>query len=160
MRSGCDGGLAIEKGRVPSTPGMVTLTYWPAWKAMPAPDTVELDANDDRGVRRVRRSTMPTWSPTGRRSASGSSSTSASMTSAERGTARAGERLAFQALAVHQREGRCGAVIDLALEHVDLAGAAQAVAAGMGQPDAGAQAGFENGLAILNRHQLRRAALW
>ena len=45
-------------------------------------------------------------------------------------------------------------MIDLAFQHCDLAGAAQPVTAGMRQPDAGAQAGVENGLPFLHRHCL------
>ena len=45
---------------------------------------------------------------------------------------RAGERLAVGAFEVHQREGGRIGVIDLPVDDVDLAGAAQAVAAGMG----------------------------
>ncbi len=63
----------------------------------------------------------------------------------------AGEDLAFVALEVHQREVGGLAVLALAFEHLHLAGAADAVAAGVRQPDAGAQAGVQHGLAVAGR---------
>jgi hypothetical protein len=66
-----------------------------------------------------------------------------------------GQGLALVALEVHQREAGGLAVIDLAVEHLHLAGGAQAVAAGVGQPDPRAQGGVEDGLALLGRRQVR-----
>ncbi|MNL41467.1 hypothetical protein D3C87_1638760 [compost metagenome] len=56
------------------------------------------------------------------------------------------QHLAFITLHVHQREGRGGAKIGFALQHLDLAGGARTVAAGKRQPDALAQCGLKNGL--------------
>ncbi|MPM30199.1 hypothetical protein SDC9_76747 [bioreactor metagenome] len=60
----------------------------------------------------------------------------------------AGEGLALLALEVHQREARGGAVVDLAVEDLHLAGRTGAVGAGVRQPHTGPQAGLEDGLVV------------
>ncbi|MNQ74503.1 hypothetical protein D3C85_892620 [compost metagenome] len=60
------------------------------------------------------------------------------------------QHLALVTLHVHQGEGRGGADVHLAFQHLQLAGGAGAVAAGEGQPDALAQCGLEDGLALLH----------
>lgn len=41
-------------------------------------------------------------------------------------------------------------MVDLHVHHLHLAGGTQAVAAGVGQPDAGAQGGIQHGLALFD----------
>ena len=62
----------------------------------------------------------------------------------------AGERLAGLSLEIHQREGVGGAVIDFSVAHLDLAGPAEAMAAGMRQIDALAQRSVEHALAVID----------
>ena len=62
----------------------------------------------------------------------------------------AGQRLAAVALEVHQRERVRHSVVHLADADLDLAGAAQAVPAGMRNVDALAQRGVEQRLAVLD----------
>lgn len=62
----------------------------------------------------------------------------------------AGQALALVALVVHEGEAAGLAVFDLAVGDLDLAGAAQPMAAGVRQVDAGAQGGVEDGLALLH----------
>ncbi|MCY1357157.1 hypothetical protein D9M69_436380 [compost metagenome] len=62
----------------------------------------------------------------------------------------AGQHLALVALHVHQCERRGGTDVHLPFQHLQLAGGAGAVAAGEGQPDALAQCGLEDGLALLH----------
>ena len=64
----------------------------------------------------------------------------------------AGEALALVTFEVHEREAGGLAVLHLAVENVHLAGGAQAVTAGVGQVDAGAQGGVEDGLAFLDSY--------
>jgi len=66
----------------------------------------------------------------------------------------AGQALALLALVVHQGKTAGFAVLDFAIGDLDLAGAAQAVAAGVRQVDAGAQRGVENGLPFLDLDDL------
>ena len=66
----------------------------------------------------------------------------------------AGQRLAFLPFEIHQRKARCVVVLDLARQHLDLAGAAQAVIAGIGQPDAGAQRAVEHALTVFDLERL------
>ncbi len=63
---------------------------------------------------------------------------------------RAGEDEAVVALEIHQGEGRGLAMIDFAVQHLRLAGAAEAMSAGMWKIDAGAKTGVEDGLALLD----------
>jgi hypothetical protein len=112
--------------------------YWPAWKS---DRLVELDEDALDGGRQVLDARHRAGEVAHRdRSASGSSSISASITTSDSSRGAAGQRLALLALEVHQRKGGGLAVVDLAVEHLHLAGGAQAVAAGVRQPDAGAQA--------------------
>ena len=58
----------------------------------------------------------------------------------------AGQRLALVALELHQGEVRGVVVLDVAVEHLHLAGAAGAVRAGVREPHPGTQAGVEDRL--------------
>jgi hypothetical protein len=71
----------------------------------------------------------------------------------------AGQGLALVALEVHQRKAAGLAVVHLAVGHLHLAGGAQAVAAGVGQVDAGAQGGVEDGLALLDLDRLAQGSM-
>ena len=62
----------------------------------------------------------------------------------------AGQRHAVLAFHVHQRERIGRAVVHLAVANLDLAGAAQAVAAGVGNVNTLAQSGVQQGLAFLH----------
>ncbi|MPM84619.1 hypothetical protein SDC9_131692 [bioreactor metagenome] len=62
----------------------------------------------------------------------------------------AGQRLAIVALHVHERERIGGAVVHLAVADLHLAGAAQAVSAGMRDIDALPQRGIQQGLAFFH----------
>ncbi len=66
----------------------------------------------------------------------------------------AGERLALVTFEVHQCKAGGIAVVDFAIGDNHLAGGTQAVAAGVGQPDAGAQCSVENRLVVLDFDRL------
>ena len=70
------------------------------------------------------------------------------------GSGAAGEDLAFVALEIHEGEAGSVAMVVLTFEYLHLAGATHAVAAGVRQPDTGAQAGVEHGLALARGHAL------
>ncbi|MNY12509.1 hypothetical protein D3C86_1455950 [compost metagenome] len=73
------GALAMEKARLPMPLGSSRLTYCPAWKCMPSGASSLSQMPLMVGVRLSMRLTVPGKSRTGRFSASGSSSISASM---------------------------------------------------------------------------------
>ncbi|MOA09768.1 hypothetical protein D3C78_1296210 [compost metagenome] len=66
----------------------------------------------------------------------------------------AGQAFLLFPLEIHQGKAGGLAMFDLSIHHLNLAGRAQAVAAGVGQVDASAQGGVENGLAFLDLDRL------
>ena len=146
------GALAIENARGALSPGMRRLMYWPAWKAIGLSSAIHtplmvgvrpLHARHRAGViehRQVLRIGLLVDLGLDRH------------VRLEGGAA--GQALPLVALVVHQREVADVAVLDLAVGHVDLAGRAQAVAAGVRQVDAGAQRSVEDGLTLLDLQHL------
>ena len=123
------------------------MTYWPAWKSMPSPSSASRTP-----LTSWVRSSSPTTSPSKSRDRDAAGVGILLDVGLDRDVRlqrrRAGEDEAVVALEIHQGEGRGLAVIDLAVDDLRLARAAQAVAAGVRQIDPRPQAGVEDRLAF------------